>query len=1268
MARAPKYSMKRNWGWMTNIVVRKKSRNLAPKPAFAILRGLGRPSLLAASALGTVLLVTPVVVKKAHAQAAEPINSMPYTNTATDSDGTTYTVLDGLDCTSLSATCIDIETGTNVDDSFISLEFDDTASSQLDSTENGIVIETYSDNVDVTIENESSTSHIDVDGFGIVVVGGEDQGGNISFLGDVNITWDGDIDAGNVGVFVHNVGYGGSGNIGSTEGSVTIYVNDVTTDINGDDAIHVGNVWGGPVDVNVAGNLNTQGGYADGVYVHDVAGDVYVEVLGEINTDGDDADGVQVGNVFSTVDTNGNVTVDVGDITTNGDYADGVEVVGVEGFVNITTGDITTGNLNTSDHSDGVYVYYVGGDVIVNTGNISANGDYSNGVEINAVNGSVNVTVNGDINTSGYDASGINIDGDVEIDGNTYTWTDSVIVSVGDISTSGIEAEGVNIDDIEGSVDVTAGNITTNGYDSAGVEIDTIGGGVSVVTGDIETSGDYSEGVMISDVYSGLIDVDVNGDIETNGNLAFGVEVDDVDVDQVDITVTGNIVTQDLGSHGVFVHEAYADNPDDGILINVNNIETSGDESDGVNITGNIGADMTVNVSGNILVTGEGSAGVRVGLDVNDIDSKNDFDNVYDVFGEVVGNVTLNIDEGASIYSEAEGFPVTNGAIVVTTIGDITVNNSGNLGASNGFTATLIALGDEFDDPNDLGSKEDIVFNNEDSGVFNGGMLAIALPDYDDGNIAGLGGTIEVNNDGLWDAEGPTFLAGKDVQINNDGIFEVTGEYEQTVSIYAASLEGKDAEFYNDGVVTLVDGDPTDNLELIGKDPNDDEDDTDFDWRGGPGSTLELDAYLAGPYDSEADELYIDGDTGGRTEIVINDVEPSSPGAYNPEGITLVTVTGYSELGDFVLADGPINKGLFQYDLYLTEDGYDYEWVLASIPGQAAQEAPSIVTGLEELGHQAMAAGTNRLGLLGDCSASYRPGVNPTADAAGCDDMGGSVWMSVLGRGMNVDGDNSFGLYGQTTDFDVSYDQVMWGLIAGADGGRTWTDGHGHLNSVYGGVLGGYLSTTMDFESGNEASYDGGMAGIYGGYQSGAWFLNSVLTGMFGSMSFDSGGLAAWGGADDSDVFQVGGVVDSGFRFGAERGMNGIFFEPGVTVSVLSTSVDDAEWAGNEMSFDDSTSLRGRVGAKVGMETEGGFNAYVEASLWNEFGDDPEITISSLNAPDVSVTGNGLGMWADIGLGIGYETEHFAFGAEGDVAYNEDMMSYGGSVKLQVSW
>ena len=1260
MARAPKYTIKRSWGWMTNIAVRKPSTNRAPKPAFAILRGLGRPSLLAASALGTVLLVTPAVVKKAHAQAAEPINTMPYTDTATDSDGTTYTVLDGLDCTPLSATCIDIEVAPTVDNSFISLEFDDNASSQLNSTEDGIVIETFSDNIDVTIENESSSSFIDVDGFGIVVVGGEDGSGNVGFLGDVNITWAGDITSGNVGVFVHNVGSFVDGNVGS----VTIDVYNVTTNDLGGDAIHVGNVWGGPVDIYASGDLNTDADYARGVLVHDVAGDVYVEVVGSINTDGEDADGVQVGNVYSTGDSNGNVTIDVGDITTNGDYADGVQVSNVAGFVDITTGDITTGNLNAADYSDGVYVYDVGGDVIVSTGNISTNGDESDGVDIRAVNGSVNVTVNGDVNVTGDDASGINIDGEFEFGGNTYTLTDSVIVSVGDISTSGIESEGVNIDGIVGSVDVTAGNITTNGYDSAGVEIDTVGGGVSVVTGDIETYGDYSEGVLITDVYSGLIDVDVNGDIETNGNLAFGVVVAEVDVDQVDITVTGNIVTQDEGSHGVFVTEAYADNPDDGILINVNNIETSGDDSDGVNITGNIAADMTVNVSGDILVTGSDSAGVRVGFDFEDLENKDDLDegNVFAAFGQVYGDVIVNVDEGASIYSESDGLILNNGAIVVSTVGDIMVNNSGNLGASNGFTATLFALAESDEGNIALGDKGDIIFNNEETGVFNGAMLAASIP-YD-GNTYSPAGAVEINNDGLWDAEGPSFLIGKYVQINNDGILAVTSEHNQYVEIYAGSLDGKDAEFYNTGIVTLSDDDPTDALALVGKDIDGEE----FDWRGGPGSTLVLDAYLAGPDDSEADYLYIGGDTDGRTEIVINDVEPSSPGAYNPEGILIIGVTGETELGDFVLANGPIHKGLFDYDLYLTEDGYDYEWVLASIPGQAAHEAPSLITGLEDLGHEAMAVGVDRLGVLGDCSASYRPGVNPTSDAPGCDDMGGSVWMSLLGRGMSVDGDSSFGLYSQSTDFDVSYDQVMWGLIAGADGGKTWTNSHGSLSSVFAGVLGGYLSTTMDFDSGNEGSYDGGMAGIYGGVQSGAWFMNSVLTGMFGTLSFGSSSLDPWDGADDSGVLQIGGTVDTGYRFGAERGMAGIYFEPGVTLSILSSSIDDAEWAGNEMSFDDSTSMRGRVGAKVGMETEGGFTAFVEAALWNEFGDDPSISISSLNAPDVSVTGDGAGMWADIGLGLGFVSEHFAVGAKGDVAYGEDMMGYGGSVKFQVSW
>ena len=1724
MARAPKYTIKRNWGWMTNIVVRKKSRTSAPKPDFAILRGLGRPSLLAASALGTVLLVTPAVVNKAHAVDLNVSGDLPYS--ANLPSGTTVNVNNGIDCVVSNDTCIDINVynaGGELNVVFSGLEHD----FDVNDSGDAIVLEAWDDDIDITITNSNTASDIYVEnGSGIVV-----YADNNDSLGDVEVTWLGDITASNYGVYVENVGNPYEGNVGS----VTINVGNIDT---GDDGVHVGNVWGGPVDINVAGSINTAGDFADGVEVHDVAGDVFVEVIGSTNTDGLNADGVYINGVYSTGGaTDGNVTVEMGDITTNGEDSDGVDVSYVDGFVDITTGDITTGNLNSAFDSNGVRVRYVGGDVDVLTGDISTNGEESDGidignvagpvtvttgdittgaadalhedangvnifnvdqgvtvstgnittfgsnsdgididgidgdvsatvtgdiattgedadgVDIDGVDGSVNVTVTGDVSTNGNGANGIDIDGDISVFYGpnigfvNVTITDSVTVDVGDVTTNGYGADGMDIEDILGPVTITMGdvsvngedsdgfeiddiggsvsiiggnvaalgdgsrainisdvegtvyvnvgdistdgmeydgtyadavdidfvgddvtiitrNITTNGESSDGVDIDNIdgtvrvttgdittgsfadaanttnsdavdiggnisggvvvntgnittwgnasdgvtvrdvegvvdvtsrdistngnsaegvnirytrddvivnvgelstdgefseavtigniggsvrvttkgittdgeeargvevfdisegnvnitvngdistrgdyadgiavidvwdggvditvngnittsgfnadggfidpifgdvnvtingginasgtdsdgwyvqgvyanggdagdvsitvngdittngelgdgieildvegsvtvdvddiqtgtglnpnddahgviignvGGGVTVTTGNIATFGEFSEGIVIYDVSEGVIDVNVNGGITTNGEDADGVEVTEFYGDQVDITVTGNIETNDDNSHGVFVHEVYADNGNVGILVNVNNVTTSGEDSDGVNISGNIGADMTVNVTGDILVTGDDSAGIKIGFD-DETDG-----NVY-----VSGDVVVNVSEGASIYSEAEGEFYNNGAIVVATRGDIEINNSGNLGASNGFTMSLFS-GPDSEDFDGKDGDYDITVNNDEGGVIIGDMIAVSY-----------GGSVVVNNDGLFDAEtlgdkdggpdvdflGLSVLAGGDVEFNNSGTFRLTGEDGEVFVLLAVDTDnasmaetsgpfdkdndlGFDPEFNNTDLVTLVDGDPTDTLVLLGKNedfgPSDGKD-GEFDWDGGPGSVLALDAYLAGPDDSEADELYIDGDTTGQTVIVINDVDPTSPGAYNPEGIEVVTVTGDTELGDFVLAGGPIDKGLFVYDLYLREDGYFSEWVLANIPGQAAQEAPSLITGLEELGHQAMAVGVDRLGVLGDCAVSYRPGINPTADAPGCDDVGGSVWMSVLGRSMSVDGDASFGLFGQSTDFDVSYDQVMWGLIAGADGGKTWTNSHGSLSSVYGGVLGGYLSTTMDFDSGNEGSYDGGMAGIYGGYQSGAWFLNGVLTGMFGTLSFDSNSLDPWGGADDSDVFQVGGTVDTGYRFGAERGMAGVYFEPGVTLSVLSTSIDDAEWAGNEMSFEDSTSFRGRVGAKVGMETEGGFNAYVEASLWNEFGDDPEISIGSLNAPDVSVTGDGLGMWADIGLGIGFVSEHWAIGAKGDVAFGEDMMGYGGSVKLQVSW
>src|SRR5262249_6194793 len=82
------------------------------------------------------------------------------------------------------------------------------------------------------------------------------------------------------------------------------------------------------------------------------------------------------------------------------------------------------------------------------------------------------------------------------------------------------------------------------------------------------------------------------------------------------------------------------------------------------------------------------------------------------------------------------------------------------------------------------------------------------------------------------------------------------------------------------------------------------------------GSALKVDAFLAGPSNSSSDTLVINGDVTGSTAIYVNNVKAGF-GAYNPTGIDVVTASGSLPQGSFYLANGPIDTGMFRYDLYL---------------------------------------------------------------------------------------------------------------------------------------------------------------------------------------------------------------------------------------------------------------------------------------------------------------------------------------------------------------
>ncbi len=169
----------------------------------------------------------------------------------------------------------------------------------------------------------------------------------------------------------------------------------------------------------------------------------------------------------------------------------------------------------------------------------------------------------------------------------------------------------------------------------------------------------------------------------------------------------------------------------------------------------------------------------------------------------------------------------------------------------------------------------------------------------------------------------------------------------------------------------------------------------------GAGGHLYVDANLGKP-GSVADLFTVGGTVSGTTHIVVNDTKESLFGAYNPTGIPVVIVgTGDSPVNAFDLPQGPIVKGLFDYDLYLNQD--KNVWVLASTPGKTANELPRIMTAVQEVWHQSAGVWADRTADLRAYLGAPQPACDPRMyTKAPClapvaSSIGPGVWARAFG-------------------------------------------------------------------------------------------------------------------------------------------------------------------------------------------------------------------------------------------------------------------------------
>lgn len=951
----------------------------------------------------------------------------------------------------------------------------------------------------------------------------------------------------------------------------------------------------------------------DGVHVRDVRDDVTV-LNGFGGRISGGKDGVDIKDVRDDVTINNAFGGQI-----SGRNGDGVKVEDVRDDVRVDN----RGNGEIKGRDDGVHIEDVRDNVRVDNsfGGLIA-GFRDDGVDISDVSRDVEIINRFGGQIAGRD-NGIQIEDvgdDVRID-NRFGG-----------AITGLRGDGVRIEDADGSVSVRNGfggkitgdddgihvsNVDDNvridnrfggtitGRDDDGVDIRDVEGSVRV---------DNRFGGRISGEDNGLKVHDVDGNVRISnsfggkirGDRDNGVDIDDVDGNvRIDNRAGGSISGRNDGVH--------ADDVDGNVTIDNGSGSIRGRRGDGIDVSAN--GNVTVNNGRRGRITGADSA-IQIEAQSAEINSSG----LIRGSGDGDATIKLKTKDGATINNERRGRIVgrhynPTDLIVQAEGGAVTINNDGTmLGQIDLSNAGDTEFGNVFNNTSDhswtfigtsnLGNGLADVFNNT-------GTVFTTDPDAPE------------NND-------YTELAG--VEIFNNGSSNKNG----TINLQ---------DGFTGDVTTLT---PTDGGTLA--------------FNGATGhSYLKVDSFLASSSNSSSDQLIINGDVSGQTLIEVNNVNPGF-GSYNPLGIEVVRASGQISAQNFALIHGPIDTGLFDYDLYLNDSN---EWVLASSPNRTFVELPSLVSAAQSMWHNTSGVWLDRTADLR--VAVQRPcvseGLKGPAETCGKPATSGA-WVKGLGSTESRAASHSVSIMGTRNSFKTDYDQSGGGVVAGYDIVVRANDGQGIWLA---GVMGGYLRSVVDFESSaTRADFEGGAVGAYVTYLKGSWFLDAKLMANIGNVDY----RGSFGEKDNAGTTSIGGVIDTGYRI--DRGQ--YFIEPGATLAYVNSNIDSLSVYGTSVNFANGDSLRGRLGVRVGttvQDERAKYEPFVGVSAWYEFLGDNSANVASggyvlQSADDMTgaigeVTG-GVNVYSlsDNGLS-GFVKGNFEFG-------KDDYLSFGGSVGMRVAW
>jgi len=1002
-------------------------------------------------------------------------------------------------------------------------------------------------------------------------------------------------------------------------------------------------------------------------------------------------------------------------------FHDGIQVQtsGSNAPISVSTGEGTSVSASTGS---GIKLRATGGaDITVNVDG-SVTSSYAilgvaagYGIDARASGGDGDVIVH--VTENGYVSSTLGgIRGEATGAGNvTITTAEGRTVK----ATSGVLGIGIQGRTVNGTVDIETGEGSTTSGGLAGIRGEATGSGnVEITTGDdsFVTATSALGTAIYGEVQGGTLDIDVGRGTTVSGGL-FGISGSATGGGSVDITTYDGSTIAATNPLGVGIVATVTNGPA--------HVETYGDITDGLTGiaasalgSGNVEvivrrqSDITTDLTGVAASsTGSGTVYVSVYGDITTTSALGNGISATSLGG--TGDIGINTWRSSEINTAGDGIValITNsnsvGEIEIWARGDInttdansagirassngtgevrvaTTRSSDITGAGNGVAATgqsiwlyndgdISTTGTEYLVRAGSGNAE--LWNDYNGDINTGGLTSKLVVDntggtgsltiYNRGEIYGTLALNDANNAFYnstysWHTSGTsTFGGGDNLLSNSGGIY--AGEDGDTVLDFGGGVDTfqNTGTFFSQGLTTTpgletfnaVDG--AIDMSWLDSDAVDVVDMSTTDYHNTGAAGLIVDAYL-GAAGSVSDMLKIGSISGeGVTYVGVNDLDVG-PGVYNPTGIGIVDVatTGSAKAGDFVLDGGPMAKGLWNFDMFLDNDGNtacggNDCFVLASYANASAYNL-SEFTGLAQ-------------GVWNTTSDSWidRAG-DLRVSAAGTDPSKRSgIWGRMIGNGASRSTDTTITPFqNQSVKMDTGYDQTLWGFQAGLDHEFDGTVADGVLIA---GVLGGYVTSNVDFDNGESVKLSGPQVGVYATWVKGGLYVDGLVKGDFLKADYNVGG------ADDStDATTIGVRVESGYRFLTATGM---FIEPNASLAYAHTKIDDINIAGTAVNFDNGNGLEGRLGARFGgsaLKDGVKYDPYLSVGIAGDLLSKNQVFLDS--GPGLVVEDDAPDVFGEVGAGINIFSSKSGWTgfAKADLRFGDDYV--GGTGKIGARW